>query len=199
MTKQEFITKLQEKLYGLPKRDIEESLNFYIEMIEDRIEEGLSEEEAVLKVGTVDEIASQIIGDISILKIAKERIKPKRSFRVWEIILIAVGSPIWVSLAIATVAVIFSLYVVLWSVIVAFWAVYGAFITCAVAGILGGLLFVFSGNAISGIALILASIFCAGLAIFTFFGCKLSTNGNLWFTKKLTLSIKKSFIKKENA
>ena len=47
MTKLNFLLSLNEKLAGLPKNEIEEHLNFYVEMIEDRIEDGMPEEEAV--------------------------------------------------------------------------------------------------------------------------------------------------------
>ena len=47
MKKQEFITKLEEKLSRLPKKEVEERLNFYSEIIEDKIEDGLTEEQAV--------------------------------------------------------------------------------------------------------------------------------------------------------
>ena len=78
MTKLQFLLSLHNKLSGLPQNEIEERLNFYSEMIEDRIEDGLSEEEAVSEIGTVDEIAEQIVSDIPLTKIAKEKIKPKR-------------------------------------------------------------------------------------------------------------------------
>ena len=45
MTKNEFISRLRARLSGLPKDEIRERLAFYGEMIDDRIEEGLSEEE----------------------------------------------------------------------------------------------------------------------------------------------------------
>ena len=45
MNKQEFFEQLRKGLSGLPKDDIEERLTFYKEMIEDRIEDGLSEED----------------------------------------------------------------------------------------------------------------------------------------------------------
>ena len=38
MTKAEFITELKKRLSGLPMRELEESLSFYGEMIDDRIE-----------------------------------------------------------------------------------------------------------------------------------------------------------------
>ena len=42
MTKNEFLEQLRRGLSGLPMEDIDERLNFYSEMIDDRIEEGLS-------------------------------------------------------------------------------------------------------------------------------------------------------------
>ena len=52
MNKIEFMQKLKDGLAGLSPKDREEQLNFYSEMIDDRIEEGLSEEEAVAYVQT---------------------------------------------------------------------------------------------------------------------------------------------------
>ena len=45
MTKMQFLLSLHDKLTGLPRDEVEQRLNFYSEMIEDRMEEGLSEEE----------------------------------------------------------------------------------------------------------------------------------------------------------
>ena len=56
MSKQEFLTQLRKALSGLPQNDIEERIEFYSEMIEDRIDEGLSEGEAIAAVGTVEEL-----------------------------------------------------------------------------------------------------------------------------------------------
>lgn len=76
MSKQEFLEPLRRGLSGLPREDIEERLKFYSEMLEDRMEEGLSEEEAVSAAGSVDEIVAQAVADIPLAKIAKERIRP---------------------------------------------------------------------------------------------------------------------------
>ena len=56
MNKQEFLAGLQKGLSGLPQEDVEERLTFYGEMLDDRMEEGLSEEEAVAAAGSVEEI-----------------------------------------------------------------------------------------------------------------------------------------------
>lgn len=199
MTKSEFILSLSDKLSGLPQTDVEERLSFYIEMIDDRIEEGLTEAEAVLAVGSVDDLASQIIADIPFAKIAKEKIKTKRRLKVWEFVLLAIGSPIWVSLLIALFAVILSVYVSIWSVVISLWSVFVSLIGGSFGSIVAGIVFVCSDNLFSGIAMLGTGIFCAGLSIFTFFGCKAVTNGILSGTKKLALSIKKCFIKREEA
>ena len=53
MDKKEFLHKLQKGLSGLPKDDIQERLNFYSEMIDDSVEEGLTEEDAISRIGSV--------------------------------------------------------------------------------------------------------------------------------------------------
>ena len=94
MNKQEFLGKLRSGLSGLPQGDIEERLTFYSEMIDDRMEEGISDEEAVCEIGSVDEIVSQIIADIPFTKLVREKIKPNRTLRPWEIVLLVLGSPV---------------------------------------------------------------------------------------------------------
>ena len=88
MTKQEFLVDLGLGLSCLPQEDAEERLSFYSEMIDDRIEEGLSEEEAVREMGAVDGIVSQIVAEVPLSKLVKKKIKPKRRLRAWEIVLL---------------------------------------------------------------------------------------------------------------
>lgn len=191
MNKQEFILNLRQKLSGLPTREVEERLAFYSEMIDDRVEEGLTEEDAVAEIGSVDEVASQIIADIPLVKIAKEKIKPKRRMRAWELVLLAVGSPVWLSLAIAALAVIFSLYVAFWSVIASLWAVFGALAGCAFGAVIAGAVLTLGNVPLVGLATVAAGIFCAGASILWFLGCKWLTGEILLLTKKVALWIKK--------
>ncbi len=181
MTKLKFLLSLNEKLSDLPQAEIEERLRFYSEMIEDRMEEGLSEEEAVLAVGSVEEISAQIKADISPADTAKE--KPKRWRKAWGIILLVLGSPIWISLLAA-------LFAVLWSVIVSLWAVFVSVVACALGGILAGLGFVCFGSSLTGTAMIGAGLVCGGLSILLFFGCNGATKGSLFLTKKIVIGIK---------
>jgi len=199
MSKQEFLAQLRKGLAGLPQNDIEERLTFYSEMIEDRIEEGLLEDEAVAAIGSAQDIVAQIIAEIPLAKIAKERIKTKKRLSAGEIVLLAVGSPLWLSLGIAAFAVIISLYVSLWAVIISLWAVFASLAACSVGGVLACIIFAIGGKGFSGLAMLAAGLVCAGLSIFIFYGCRAATKGFLLLTKKFGIWIKNCFIKKEEA
>ena len=197
MTKTEFLSKLREKLSGLPEDDINRSLDYYAEMIDDCIEDGLEESAAVESLGSLDSIADQILKDIPLPKLVKEKIKPKRTLRAWEIVLIVLGFPVWLPLLIAGVSVALSLYVVLWSLIISLWAVFSSVVGASVGGIFAGTIFAFTGKALTGIALIGAALVSAGVSVFIYFGCMSATKGTLILTKKIALGIKKCFVKKE--
>lgn len=199
MNKQEFLALLRKGLSGLPQEDIDQRLSFYGEMIEDRKEDGLSEEEAVAAIGTVAEIVDQTVAETPLSKIAKERIRPKRRLSAGEITLLAVGSPLWLSLGIAAFAVLFALYVLLWAVIVALWAVFAAFVGCAVGGAVAGLVLIAGGHGAAGAVVLAAGFVCAGLSVFAFFGCRAATKGTAVLTKKSVIWIKNCFRRKERA
>ena len=199
MNKNDFLEELKKGLRGLPGDDIEECLSFYSEMIDDRIENGLSEEEAVSSVGSINEIVTQTMADIPLGKLVKEKAKSNRALRAWEIVLLVLGSPIWFSLLVAAFAVVLSLYIVLWALIISLWAVEISFIACGVAGVAIGILYMTLGNVFTGVAMLCAGFLLSGLSIFLFFGCRAATKGILILSKKIGLGIKKLFIKKEAA
>lgn len=195
MTKQEFLAALQDGLRGLPQSDIDERVSFYAEMIDDRVEDGLSEEEAVAAIGSAEAIAAQIIADTPIAKLVKHKIAPRR-LSTFEVVLIAFGFPIWFSLLIAAVAVAFSLYVTLWAVIVSLWSMFVALVGSAFGCLVGGILFLCMGKTFSGLATIAAALVCVGLSIFAFYGCKAASKGVVLLTKKMGLAIKKACLRK---
>lgn len=197
MNKQDFLNSLRLKLSDLPEQDVIERLNFYSEMIDDMIEEGLSEKDAVESIGSVDDIALQIISDTSNMK--KDKKKSKRRLKGWEIALIIVGAPLWVPLLIALISMIFSLYSILWSVIVSLWSIFGALAGASIGGIICGIIFACTSRALAGLVIVAAGLICAGLAIFAFFGCLYVTKGGAWLTKKTFMGIINIFHEKEGA
>lgn len=197
MNKQQFLESLRGALSGLPQDDIEGRLTFYGEMIDDRVEDGLTEDEAVTEIGTVDEVVAQIMAEIPLSRLVKERVRPKRALRAWEIVLLVLGAPVWVPLLLAAFAVILAVYVSVWSVIVSLWAVGVALVGSSLGGAVSAVVACFRGNGLSGIALLGTAAFCAGASIFWFFGCKAVTKGLLLLTKKTALGVKSLFIGKE--
>ena len=197
MNKQEFLTRLRDGLVDLPPKDVEERLTFYGEMLDDRIEEGLSEEDAVAAAGDVDRLVEQIIAETPRAKIAGGRIRPRRKLTAWEIVLLALGSPIWLSLTIAAAAVVLSLYVSLWAVIVSLWAAFVAMAGGSLGGIAAGIVFISTDHALSGVATIAAAVVLAGLCIFAFYGCLAATKATLRLTKSVTIWAKNRMMRKE--
>ena len=60
MNKQEFANALRRALDGYPTDEVERSVAFYIEMIDDCMENGMTETDAVASVGSVEEVARKI-------------------------------------------------------------------------------------------------------------------------------------------
>lgn len=183
MRKQEFIAKLRKKLSALPKRDVEERIAFYKEMIDDRIEEGLTEEEAVNAVGNVDDVAEQIINETPTKKASTNKPTPS----AWKVTFLVLGSPIWLSLLVAVVAVAFalvvSLFAIVWASAVALWAVCISLIAVGVAGPIGGIVYLCLGFGTEGFVLIGGGLVSAGLAVFAYFGGLAITKTTLLLTK----------------
>lgn len=195
MTKQEFLRRLREGIKTLPQNEIDERITFYSEMIDDRIEEGFSEADAVNSVGSVDTIISQIISEVPSAK--KEKTVQKRKMKAWEIVLLVLGSPIWFSLAVAVISVIFSLYGALWAVIISLWSVFVSFVASSLACIVAGIVCIVLGNYLMGGTVLGAGVALAGLSILAFFVSLSATKIILILAPKTAIGIKKAFTKKE--
>ena len=76
--KKEFLAALEKGLSTLAASDREKSLEYYTEMIEDRMESGQPEEEAVAAMGDLNDIIAQILAETPKKERAK---KEKRSTR----------------------------------------------------------------------------------------------------------------------
>ena len=198
MNKQDFLLALRKRLSGLSQEEQNDRLAFYSEMIDDRMEEGLTEEEAVAKIGTVEQVAEQILREIPMSRLVKDAVKPKRRLETWEIVLLVLGSPLWISLLVSAFAVVLSLYISAWSIVISFWAVAASFAACALAGIIAAVFFAIRGHIVPAAAMVGAGLCLTGLAILAFFGCKALTRGVILLTKKCVLALKKRLSREEN-
>lgn len=207
MTKHEFLGALRARLSSLPEGELSDRLDFYSEMIDDFIEEGNSEEEAVSKIGSLDEIVSQILSDARFADTKWEEPKKKtytytthkerRGMRVWEIVLLVLGAPVWLSLLVAAISIVLSLYASVWAVIISLWAVFVSFVACGFAGLILGVGFAVIGQGLNGLACVGAGFILAGFSIFIFFGCHAVTRLTCILTKNIIVYTKNKLIGKE--
>lgn len=177
MNKYEFLTNLRAKLWALPEEDKQRSVDYYAEMIDDRMEEGLSEEEAVAAIGDLDEIVKNILAETPAAEPVKQVVKQRRKLSWWEITLLVLGSPVWMSLLIAAGSVIFAVFVSLWAVVISLYAVSFALAVSA----LGLLVAAFSQLWIRRFAecavTVGGALACAGAAILLFLLSNLAAKG----------------------
>ncbi len=197
MDKMEFLSRLETELSGLPREDAAERLAFYVEMIDDRVEDGLPEESAVAELGSVEDLAARIRADIPLSRLVRERVRSWRKRSVGEIVLLVLGAPLWIPLLIAVFAVLLSVYIAVWAVIVSVWAAELSIAVSAPAALVMGVWLLLRGDGQTGMVLISAGLVLAGLSIFLFFAFLAVTRGTLVFTKKIAQGIRSLFLRKE--
>ncbi len=196
MSKSEFLATLRENLKGVPEEDINKSLDFYAEMIDDRVEDGMSEEEAIEALGSMEEIINQILSEVSLPKLVKEKVRPKQGLRAWEVVLIVLGAPIWVPLLMSVCITALSIYLSVWAVILSLYAVDLSVVISGIALVAMAIVALVQGNfAVFGM-MFGCGLILVGLSILLFFGFNLVTKGILWLSKKILIGIKGLFIKK---
>jgi len=193
MDKARFLLELRDRLSSLPEEDIQSSLDYYGEMIDERIEDGMSEEEAVASVGSVEQAAEQILSEIPLPHIIKSNVKQRGKLRAWEIVLLILGSPLWISLLAALFAVVVAVFVVLLSVIIAFFAVAVALAVSALGIAVGSIVLVFVKGFVPALMFIGAALMCAGLALVFWPLLKLMWRGLSWLCRKFILAVKRFF------
>lgn len=196
MDKFDFLEELGNRLVGLPKEDRDRFIEYYSEMIDDRVEEGMTEQEAVADLGTPATVAKEILSSFPLTKIVKEKVKPKRRLSAVEIILIVLGAPVWVPVLVSLFAVFLSVYLVLWSVVLTFICVDIAFFAVVIA-----LLAAFTGLFITAhvpeaFACLGAGFIMAGLSLLTMLFVKLLIKGVVWIGKQIILGVKYFFVGK---
>ena len=195
MRKNEFLSELRQRLKGLPKEDLDNRISFYEEMIDDRIDEGISEEDAVAEIGTVDEVVKQIAEETPLARLVKERTKPKRSLRAWEIVLLVLGFPLWFPLMLVGLVLCLVFYILVWILVIVTYVVEASLIVSSIGSLV--VFFAYLGSGEISMLALGSSIICAGGALLFFFACVGATKVTLKLSKSILTKIKTSFLKKE--
>ena len=189
MTKAEFLSELKNRLSSLPDQDVKDRLDFYSEIIDDRIEDGESEEEAVRSLGSMDDIVAKIMEETPLPRIVKKKVKSKQPSGC-AIALIILGIPVWLPILIALLGVVLSVYAVLWALVLTVLALAVALVISTVALFGAGVVFLFTGRAIQGLFIIGGVMVCAGLGVLAVLLVKYAVKGAVFLGKRAWLGIK---------
>ena len=192
VNKMQFLRAVQEKTVHMPPSEVNRLLEYYNEMIDEAVEEGLSEEEAVDRLGTWEEICAQIeefrTSESQPIEAIKEEPakepqnpipdkKPKKhvSLPMWAVVLLILTSPIWgaivLSLGIAVFAVIVSLVVIGGALVISLFAVVLSLAIVGVVGIPAAVVLFFTGSIATGLLSLGGGLVCGGFAILGWFLC----------------------------
>jgi len=158
MNKEEYIKGLKERLHKLPKEEVEHAITYYEEYFDEGGNE--NEEKVIEELGSVAEVASQIIANFAIKGADdKDKSSKKGLSMIWIVILAIIASPIALPLALTVVVLIVTLIITLIIFILSLYII--------------GISLIFSGiiNMISGIVMIFehiqTAIFLIGCALFS--------------------------------
>lgn len=185
MTRNEFIIDLRKALSHLKKDDQDRTISYYSEMIADRIDSGMSEEDAVNKMGSISQIVRGVEEEISIEEVKKEKPKNKNNHAT-IFILILLAIPLWVPIFASIFSVLVVAYAMIWVLIAVFIVVEASMAIVGIAGIIG--FFTNMTTSIPSAFLILgAGLICGGL-------CLLMFKPMLFIIKKLMYYSKRSFL-----
>ena len=108
MNKQEFLAALARELEPLPREERYQTLNYYDELIDDRLEDGQEEEAVIQSLGDPKAVAQELLAG------EDELLVPNRGLRVWLIVLLVLGFPLWGSLLVTAAVVLLCVFICLY-------------------------------------------------------------------------------------
>ena len=159
MTKDEYLTKLKRALRTVKSEERKKSLAYFSEVIDDRMEDGITEDAAVAELECIEAAAERIIAEAH----SQGQLKRKHSF--WEIVLIVLGFPLWFPLLLTVAIVVFIMYALIWILI-------GSLFVVCLSLVVGGASAIFalffSGNYPVAFACLGTGLVCVGLSIALF-------------------------------
>lgn len=122
MDKQEFLKELSKGLSSMDGEEKGRVLDYYAELIDDKVETGKSEAKAIEEFGEISALVADILEEREERTPFAAQKELSTGAKVGWILLLVLGSPVWLSLGIAVLAVLFSVFVSLWAVLVSLYA-----------------------------------------------------------------------------
>ena len=174
MTRNEFISSLSARLQGIPGIERQKALDWYSELICDRMEE-MPEADAVSGIGSVDEIADEILSQYRQNTTAvhssdgtepQSRRSPDKGVNTALVIFAAaVLSPIWLPLLIVGLSLALVAVVLVWCAVVTVGVMLVSAAAVGAVGLVYGFWAMFVINPAYGLLVLGAALTAAGLTL----------------------------------
>ena len=197
MNKQEYLESIRSRISAMPADDVNRFMDYYSEMIDDRVEDGLSEEEAVADMGSPDAAVEQILEDMPLTKLVKEKIKPKHELKAWEVVLIVLGSPVWIPLLMTAAVLLLTLWIVAFALLISFYAVVLSFVVAGIGGLICTIPLFVANRPYTAVLMLGAALIGIGIAILFVVSVKPVTVGIFKVCKASVNGIKRMFVKEK--
>ena len=197
MNKEEYLDAIRGRISAMPADDINRFMDYYSEMIDDRMEDGLSEDEAVADMGSPDAAVEQILEEMPLTKLVKEKIKPKHELKAWEVVLIVLGSPVWIPLLITAAVLLLTLWIVAFALLISFYAVVLSFVVAGICGLICTIPLFIANSPYIAVLMLGAALIGIGIAILFVVSVKPVTVGIFKVCRASVNGIKRMFVKEK--
>ena len=197
MNKEEYLDAIRGRISAMPADDINRFMDYYSEMIDDRVEDGLSEDEAVADMGSPDAAVEQILEEMPLTKLVKEKIKPKHELKAWEVVLIVLGSPVWIPLLITAAVLLLTLWIVAFALLISFYAVVLSFVVAGICGLICIIPLFIANSPYTAVLMLGAALIGIGIAILFVVSVKPVTVGIFKVCRASVNGIKRMFVKEK--
>jgi len=194
VNKTEFLNALKNKISTLPQYEIDKFINYYSEILDDKIEDGMTEEEAVAGLEDVTKIAEKIMYEMPLPVLIKSRFNIDQT--VITVLIIVFGFPIWFPLLMASLGILFGIYMAILGVIIACYAVVFGLGVGGIASTVASI-YAFTLSPTTGLVALGGGLICIALSIFAVFPAMTVTKAMCKLTAWIGRQIKSIFIKKE--
>lgn len=188
-------------LDGMDESERRASVEYYAEMIDERMEDGMDEESAVGALGSPFLAAEQLraartdapksqanadsetfgqsacaqsadAGNTKTGSAEKDGKQAEKSPVAMRTLLLILGFPLWFPLLLTAVLLLFSVYIVIWSVLISLWCVFASFALSGAVCVAAVVIGFLTNGAAAGLFYIGAALTLAALSIFAFLGAR---------------------------
>lgn len=183
---------LEKRLGDLSAEERAQALEFCAEGIDDRMEDGRSEEEAVAALGSVEDVARDLLADRPLKDVVRERVR--REGGAGNVVLLIFASPF----LLAFFAVGLSVYAALWAAMISIYAAVVALLIAGAACALGGVALMFLQGIAVGLCSSGAGLVAFALGLWLIAPTKIAGKGMWQLTKAFGHSCKRLIVGRRN-